>query len=76
MLRKVGVLLGGLAQDVTDLPQLQLAVLAGVRLVKQLLGVAERTLLQQRSSSQVPFLKGHGARKIIPGSAWSNGSWE
>lgn len=55
MFCKVGILLGGLAQDVPDLPQLQLAVLAGVRLVKQLLGVAERTLLQQRSTSQVPF---------------------
>ena len=37
MLGKVGVLLGGFAQDVPDLPQLQLAILAGVCLVEQLL---------------------------------------
>lgn len=51
VLGKVGVLLGGLAQDVPDLAQLQLAVLAGVRLVEQLLGVAQRLLLQQHCRS-------------------------
>lgn len=45
MLSKVGVLLGGFPQNVSDLSQLQLAVLAGVRLVKQLLRVTQRLLL-------------------------------
>ncbi len=54
MLCKVGVLLGGLAQDVPDLAQLQLPVLAGVRLVKQLLGVAQCLLLQSKLHSSEP----------------------
>ena len=54
MLREVGVVLGGLAQDLADLPQLQLAVLAGVSPVKQLRRVAERLLLRSDNSLRAP----------------------
>ena len=50
MLRKVGVVLGGLAQDLANLAQLQLAVLAGVSPVEQLRRVAERLLLRRHGT--------------------------
>lgn len=57
VLGHLGVVLGGLAQDVPDFPQLQLAVFAGVRPVKELLAVAQRLLLLQRHQIYIDVLR-------------------